>query len=266
MKEDIYKIEERELISTPLPEQTATYKPVGHQQLIDLTLESIYQAGFEIAKKEYRSSKGGQIANARYVIKNVADDEMQLMVGFQNSYDKSLSVKWAIGTQIMICSNGCVSGDFGAFKRKHTGDVQTFTPQHIVEHIKHAGDTFRQIQNEREQMKEIEISKRTMAELIGRMIIEEEIIQSTQLNIIEREMKHPTYEYGNPNSLWTLYQYTTFAMKELHPFLWMNSHLRAHRFFTEAAGIIHSEPKITIPVSPIVAPNQLDLFQDSLIY
>ena len=257
--ETTYEIIERALIDVPLPVQTDTYKPVGHKQLIELTLESIDKAGFKIDKKFYSAAKEGQIANARYTIKNVADDEMQLMVGFQNSYNKSLSLKWAIGTTIMICSNGCVSGDYGAFKKKHTGGVQTFAPQHIVEYIKRAGDTFKQIQDDRERMKEIEISKRISAELIGRMLIEEEFIQSTQLNIIEREMKHPTYDYGSPNSLWELYQFTTHSMKQLHPSLWMNNHLKAHKFFTEAAGIIHTEPKITIPVSPVVAPNQLSL-------
>ena len=257
--ENTYEIMERALSEVALPEQTDSYKPVSHQQLIDLTLEGIHRAGFQIDSKLYSSARDGNVANARYTIRNVMDDEMQLMIGFQNSYDKSLSLKWAIGTKIMICSNGCVSGDYGAFKKKHTGEIQTFAPQHITEYIKRAGDTFKQIQDDREKMKTIEISKRTTSELIGRMIIEEEFIQSTQLNIIEKELKHPTYNYNSPNTLWELYQFTSFSMKQLHPSLWMNNHLKAHKFFTEVAGIIHSEPKITVPISPIVAPNQLSL-------
>ena len=32
-----------------------------------------------------------------------------------------------------------------------------------------------------------------------------------------RELEAPTHDYGAPDSLWELYNYTTFAMKESHP-------------------------------------------------
>jgi hypothetical protein len=125
---NIYEATKAMLINTELPEQTRTYKPVSHEQLIDLTLESIYQAGFELQTELYSSARNGNVANGRFAIKNVADNEMQLQIGWQNSYDKSLSLKFAIGTKIFICNNGSVSGDYGAFKKKHQGEIQTFTP------------------------------------------------------------------------------------------------------------------------------------------
>jgi hypothetical protein len=84
-------------------------------------------------------------------------------------------------------------------------------------------------------MKQIEITKRIKAELIGRMMIEEQFISSTQLNIISREMNNPTHDYGASNSLWELYNYTTFSMKEIHPSMWMDNHIKAHKFFNDYA-------------------------------
>lgn len=223
------------ILGTTLPAQTRTYKPISHGQLIDLTLEGIEKAGFTLDKETYSSAKDGQIANGRYTISNVADSEMQLQIGWQNSYNKQLTVKFAIGTRILVCQNGCVSGDYGAFKRKHVGEVQSFTPQAIGDYIKLAGDSFKKMQQERDAMKQIEITRRTKAELIGRMILEEQFITSTQLNIISRELDKPTHDYGAQDSLWELYNYTTFAMKEIHPSLWMDNHIRAHKFFTEYA-------------------------------
>jgi hypothetical protein len=225
------------LLAAPIPQQTRTYKPVSHAQLMDLTLESIYQSGFELQTELYSSARDGKVANGKFTIKNVADSEMQLQIGWQNSYDKSLSLKFAIGTKIFICENGCVSGDYGAFKHKHVGDIQTFTPQAITEYIKSAGDAFTKMQKERESMKQIEISKRIQAELIGRMIIEEKFIESTQLNIIRKELELPTHNYGAKDSLWELYQFTTYSMKEVHPSLWMNNHIDAHSFFLDVANI-----------------------------
>ena len=246
------------LLSTEVPAQTKTYKPISHEQLMDLTLNSIQGAGFELGSETYSAARNGNVANGRYTIKNIADSEMELQIGWQNSYDRSLSLKFAIGTKIFICQNGCVSGDYGAFRKKHTGTVQEFTPSAITEYIKSAGDAFRKMQQERDAMKNIELSKRVKAELIGRMMIEEEFIQSTQLNIIEGELKHPTHDYNSPDSLWELYNYTTFAMKEIHPSLWMQNHQRAHNFFVNESGIITSPMEIEIP-SP-EALLQLNLF------
>lgn len=257
-----YSVTKDILLNAEVPQQTRTYKPVSHQQLMDLTLESIYQAGFELDAETYSSAVEGQIANGKYTIRNVADNEMQLQIGWQNSYNKSLSLKFAIGTRILVCSNGCVSGDFGAFKKKHVGSVQEFAPSAITEYIKRAGDVFQQIQRTRESMKQVEVTKRTAAELIGRMYLEEEIIQSTQLNIIKREMSNPSFDYGASGSMWELYNHTTLAMKELHPSLWLENHMAAHSFFVNESGLI--TPKSTIEVPEPGALKQLDLFGNEL--
>jgi hypothetical protein len=222
-------------MNTAVPVQTRTYKPVSHSQLIDLTLNSIEKAGFTLDKETYSSAVDGQVANGRFSISNVADSEMQLQIGWQNSYNKQLTLKFAIGTRILVCSNGCVSGDFGAFKKKHVGEIQSFTPSAIIDYIAQAGEAFTLMQQQRESMKQIEITKRTKAELVGRMMLEEQFITSTQLNIISRELKAPTHDYNAKDSLWELYNYTTFAMKESHPGLWMDSHIKAHKFFNDYA-------------------------------
>ena len=258
MEKKTYSTSKQLLISAPIPAQTRTYKPVSHGQLIDLTLESIHQSGFTLDKELYTASSDGEIANGRFTISNVADKDMQLQIGWQNSYNKQLTLKFAIGARIFICQNGCVSGDHGSFKKKHVGEVQTFAPSTIVEYIKASGDVFQKIQKSRDQMKNVEITKRRQAELLGRMLIEDQFIESTQLNIIEREIKNPTHDYGAKDSLWELYQFTTFAMKEVHPRLWMDRHIQTHQFFVNEMGIlVESSPEVeTIDVSY----EQLNLF------
>lgn len=246
------------LIKVPAPETTRTYRPITHEQLIDLTLNSISGAGFKLDREHYRAARDGQIANGLYRISSVADKEMCLEIGWQNSLNKQLSLKFAIGAHIFICENGCVRGDMGAFKRKHQGDVQEFTPTAITEYIKRAADVFAQIQKEREAMKQIEISDRVKAELVGRMLIEEEFIASTQVNLIAKSMKAPEFDYGAPNSMWELYQFTTQAMREIHPTLWMENHIKAHDFFVRESGIVVPKAEIVVP-TPGSHP-QADLF------
>jgi hypothetical protein len=232
MSKDLtWKTPKARLFSTPLPKETRTYKPVSHRELADTTLKAIHKAGFKLDVQEYTSAREGLVANARYTISDIADSEMQLEIGWQNSYDKTLSLKFAIGTRILICDNGCVSGDMGAFKKKHVGDVKDFTPPRMIEAIKNAGSTFETIQKQRNLMKSIIIDSNKRAEILGRMFLEKDLIGSTQLNIIKEELTKPTHDYKSENSLWELYNHTTFAMKHLHPRLWIDNHVAVHNFF-----------------------------------
>jgi len=255
------------LINAVKPMQTNHYKPVLHEQLMDLTLNSIEKAGFVLDKETYSSAKSGQVANGRYTIKNVRDNEMQLEIGWQNSYDKSLSLKFAIGARIFICQNGCVHGDMGAFRKKHMGDVQEFTPATITEYIKTAGESFQVLCNDKARMKEIELTKRVKAELVGRLYLEEAMLTSDQLNIIAGQMVAPTIDYNCPDSLWELYNFTTYAVRgRLHPSHYMDTHSKIHRFFVNESGMLTPSEQvlITMPTMPVEEESpfvQLEMFE-----
>ncbi len=249
------------MLSAPLPQQTKTYKPVSHKELMDLTLESIYQSGFGLESQHYSTARQGDIATARYVINNVADSEMKLQIAWQNSYDKSASLKFAMGVKIMICSNGCVSGDMGSFKKIHKGDIQTFTPGAITEYIKNGGEAFQQMKRDREHMKTVDVSSRAQAEVLGRLFFEERVIASKQLNIIKRELNTPTHDYGANGSVWELYNHVTFAMKQSHPSDWMQDHIDVHNFFLNHTNNITQEVKADAEMFAAVLKNQLDMFE-----
>ena len=242
-----YKTTKEFILAAEVPTKTRTYKPVSHQQLIDLTLNSIEKSGFTLDKELYSSYNEGRVANGRYTISNVADTEMQLQIGWQNSYDKTASLKFAIGTQILVCANGCVSGDYGAFRKKHMGSVEEFTPTAITEYIKQAGDAFQKMQQERDVMRQREINLRTSAELIGRLFIEEQAINTMQVNIIRGEMDNPSFDYGCPGSMWEMYNHVTHALKQTSPLYSMSAHIKAHSMFVNAAGIMVTPTEIEVP-------------------
>ena len=269
-----WRVPKRRLLSAPVPEETRTYKPVSHKDLAKITVKAIKSAGFSLDVEEYYTAREGLVANARYTIKDIKDEDMQLEIGWQNSYDKSLSLKFAIGTRIMICANGCVSGNFGAFSKKHMSDVKTFAPDEMTKAIKTAAETFKKMKVEKDAMKTYLISVGQQSQIVGRLFFKE-ILGSTQLNIIRDEFKAPSHDYKCPDSLWETYQYVTFSMKEIHPRLWMDEHIRVHEFFldflVECDKMVvlkdkamkweeHSEPKLYIDP---VDPQQLDLLKDA---
>lgn len=269
MKVENYNTTKEQLIKTPLPLQTRTYKPVAHEQLMDLTLEGIHHAGFELSREVYTSAKGGNVATAHYYIGNVSDKEMKLQFMWQNSYDKTKKLDFAVGAVVLVCTNGMMSfRAMNAFRRKHMGEIQTLAPQKIGEYIKYSVEVFTALQADRDQMKQVQVDRKTAAELIGRMYIEQEFIESTQLNIIKRELNKPTFDYNADGSMWELYNHTTFAIGAIHPGRWMDDHMAAHKFFVEATELM-TKPKtlITIPTElvaekPVEDPRfkQLTLF------
>lgn len=245
------------MLNTPVPEQTRTYKPVSHQQLMDLTMESIHQSGYTLASQEYSVAEDGLVANGKYTIGNVADSEMQLQVAWQNSYNRKVSLKFALGTRVLICQNGMVSGNYGSFKSQHRGDIQTVAPANIVEYVKKGSSAFRQLQRDRDVFKQYETTDQVVAELIGRMYIQEDLITSTQLNILKRELVKPTHDYGAEGSLWDLYNHSTFALKGSHPSKWMSSHSNLHTFFN---NVVKGENKEPVVNENFVTDNQIKMF------
>jgi hypothetical protein len=247
---DNYTTTKQLLINTQLPAITRTYSPFSHEKVMDLTLNAISNAGFILENETYAASKG-LVATGKYTIKSVADSEMQLQIAWLNSYDKSKRLTWGVGSIVRICLNGMISADMGAFKKKHQGEIQEFTPKAITEYVKRAEDVFLNLQQERESMKQIEVSQRTISTLIGQMFLEEDFITTTQLNIIKRELESPTHDYGADGSLWQLYNFATFSLKGIHPSLWMKNHLDCHKFFTTEAGILINNT-IDIPHEEII--------------
>lgn len=225
------------LRSLEVPQQTSYYKPISHGQLMDLTLESLERCDFKLRSEEYTFASGGAKANGKYHLDYGNDADMSIMIAWQNSYNKQLSLKFAIGGYVFICENGMVRGDMGTFKSKHMGQIQTMTPKLLTEYISDAGETFEKMVIEKRRMQEIEVTRKTTAELLGRMYIEEGIITSTQLNIIKSELVKPTFDYGHPDSLWELYNHTTYALRSCSPTTWLQQQIQNHEFFTGEFGI-----------------------------
>lgn len=234
----ISRVTTKGILSTvPLPQKTDSYSPVPHKQVITLVSESLKNAGLDVLSERYLSARGGEKAMGMYNV-GEGDKEMGMQLIWINSYDKSLPLKSAIGGQIFVCGNGVIRGDMGNFRRKHTGSVIEEFTESIKEYVITIGDHFKQLKRDRDRLKEIELSKRVCAELIGRMHIEEDILTATQVGIIKKELEHPTYDYNAEGSAWELYNHCTFSLKETHPALYVPSHENVHKFFVNEFELV----------------------------
>jgi Domain of unknown function (DUF932) len=222
-REDLFRVR--------VPEATESYAPVPHRKVVELTMEELDKAGFKVLSEEFYVGRNGLQARGNFQLKT-KDKDMHINLAWINSYDKTIPLGWAVGGHVIVCGNGMIVGDMGRFKRRHTGTVLTEYQEAVRTHIGEAGKTFDDIIKQRRQLKNIEIGKRERAELIGRMFIEEKVLTATQLGIIQKEIENPSFgDYGAPGSVWELYNHSTVGMKADHPSLYLDHHIRFHKFF-----------------------------------
>lgn len=231
------------VIKAPLPQHGNTYTVIPHSFVIDETLKCLASHGLRVKHELYKTTRDGQIAQGLYLLDAGHDHEMGMMFAWSNSYDKSMRFKCAVGAHVFVCLNGVVSGDMANWKRKHTGTADQETILTIQAQISKAQSHYDQLVEDKEMLKNITLSKRKQAELLGRLFADQDVITLTQLGIVKRELEKPSFDYGvNPDSAWTLYNHLTLSLKESHPSDYLTNHQDLHNFFVTEFGQLVQRP------------------------
>lgn len=258
----VKNITRSEAIDISMPQKTDSYTPISNEQIINTSLEAFAKEGLKVKSELYKTDASRSKFVGGFTISS-GNSEIDMFMGWKNSIDKSMSAAYGLGAQVFICSNSSVRAEQSLI-RKHTGSADKIITIGLTEGIKRLGDNFRQIEKEFERMKEIEVSKKTYASLIGQLYLEQNIITAHQLAVIKGEMDVESYDYGVTDTLFNVYQAVTHSLKSAHPTYWLNSHLDAHKFFVNEAGIlVENTPKIVVPVDEYhISPNQLSMFEE----
>jgi len=155
------------------------------------------------------------------------------MFAWTNSYDKSTRFQCGIGAYVFVCNNGMIHGDMATFARKHTGSADLEAQRQIGSQIKYAHKHFNQLIQDKEEFKKTNLSIKQQAELLGRLFVEEKILDATQLSSVKREIDKPSFDYKtNPNNGWAFYNHVTNSLKLSHPRSWMTNQQKFHKFMT----------------------------------
>ena len=226
----------QELYQVPIPRATDSYSPVSHQNIIETVEEQLDKVNLFVEKSTFNTGRDGKQLIGYMDIKS-SFSELGMRVAFRNSYDKSMSVAFVAGNVVWICGNGMISGEI-QYMRKHTGNVVSELNTKIINTINQLDDHFQRMFKHAEQMKDIQVDKTAAAELCGRMFVEQDLISSTQLGIIKRELSEPSFQdFTNPN-LWSLYNHTTYSLKEAHPTHYIQDHIKFHEFIEKEYQLV----------------------------
>ena len=118
------------------------------------------------------------------------------------------------------------------------GEIQTLTPQKIYEFIYNTASNFSSYIAHRDLLKTIILPKEKLYKLVGKLYLEEDILNTDQFNILRREIKSPTYSYGTKgNTVWDFYNHVTASLRTSHPSNWINNHITFDEFINKELNL-----------------------------
>lgn len=218
------------LQSIELPTYEGKYSVIPHNVFIEELQEQLDKKGMQIGSKKYLTGNKGQILTGEYGIISNIEDESQIAIGFHNSYNKQMKAGIYGGLLMLVCSNGAYSYGQNMYKRKHTGNALQELRQQMVNVIEEAEGSYVQLVAEKEAMKEKELSRQTIASLIGDMWLNEQLVNTTQIEIIRKEMLYN--EHFHEKTAWSLYNWCTESIKQAHPANYIKQHLKLHTYIS----------------------------------
>lgn len=226
------------LENASLPKHAESYTVIPHKFVIDNVIENLNSSNYTIKKETYICNQGGNVAQGIYHLaplnynSSEQDPDIGIMFAWTNSYDKSIRFQCSVGAYVFLSSSNIVGGEIN-FARKHTGTADLEIISQIESQILGSVNTFKNIVNDKNELKKITLSKREQAELIGRLYYEKDILEPSQLSMIKDEMKKSSFNYNVSNdNAWALYNHVTLALKKTHPRSWLYNSKEFHKFIT----------------------------------
>jgi len=220
-----------DLNKIPLPEETRTYKPVSHYDLVTNTAEMgdmfLKNQGYELINENYALGRKGQHMFFTLNYKNESED-VGLTIGGRNSYDKSTTIGIAVGMNVFICDNLCFRGDQVTYLRKHTGNVYEDLEVILMRTMKNADTEFKQMNDQSMKMKDIQLTDNNAYRQLG-LLFGRNVLLPRQLTVAKREWDKPSHDVFKDKNMWSFYNACTEALKTTNPKDILLRHVKLHK-------------------------------------
>lgn len=243
------------LKAVPLPVQTSSYTVISHESVMDYVFTELAAQGFGILTEEYRCTYDGLIAQGIYKLNYGSDEEMSLMFAWSNSYNKQLKFKCVTGGYVTANQTVMLCGEIGTWTRKHTGTADADAIEMIKTQITNAAVYYNNLVADKEVMKQIQLTTKRQAELLGVLFAEYELLTTEQASLVRQQIDKPSFFYnGGKHTLWSFYNHVTLAFQQSHPKTWMEDQRMLHWFISNEFDLSTPAPQISTPVADLSTP------------
>jgi hypothetical protein len=200
------------------------FVPVPHGTILDITNAAMKDAGFTVAKDEkgelrrkftLSGNKNRKESQARMTchmaLDTPIDDDVALMIGFTNSWDKFSAVKMGIGSEVFICSNGCVFAE-RSVSRKHTTNIMRDLPNQFKIAFAEVSANRDYLTAFYENLRGAQINDKDAAWL-AIQAVKDEAITANQIMDTMDQWHSPKHEEFAPRTAWSLHNAFTEVLK-----------------------------------------------------
>ena len=214
-----------------LPEETRTYKPVPHYDLVMNTMNSgdifLKPQGYELESTNFGLGRKGK--HMFFTLNYGREGAINgLTIGGRNSYDKSTSIGLAAGMHVFVCDNLMFSGDKVTYLRKHTGNVMDDMEIMLMRIMKSADNEWRQMAKLSDDMEHHPLSNSDAYRWMG-FLYGHGVLTPRQLPIVKDSWNKPQHEEFEGRNKWSFYNACTEALKTTPPNQMLNRHIKLHQ-------------------------------------
>lgn len=221
--------------AAPLPDKTESYSPIPHSVFLDEIQERLAVKDMSIASERFLTADNYKILTGNFTLSKKGETYTELAptIYFVNSYNKTRKATIRAGATVLVCRNGMLGTVVnGYYSRKHSGTALEDFRKHIDLIIDGLEAEFNRLTINMNEMKAINLSDYQRAQLVGDMIINEDMISPTQISLLKKEIKYSEH-FKDKTSLWSFYNNCTEAFKQNHPLTFDRQHIKLHTYISD---------------------------------
>lgn len=234
-------------VKTPAP-RGRFHQPYPFAEFVDEIKHSMGLIGIKAEHEEYAIQKDGQRFFGLMSLapdlegEYISSSDWALTLGVRGAHDQSIPRGIALGSQVLVCSNLCFSGNLGVFRTKQTLNISSRLPQLIRDAVNNIPGQAAKQRDIYDTYKGFEMKPRwgdaALVEMHRR-----NALSSSQLGHAIKEWDSPSYKEHAENgyTAWRLLNACTQALKPTGDNANMNviqdRSMRVSSFINEIAGI-----------------------------
>jgi hypothetical protein len=218
----------------------AYWQGVKHSDFVDTIIDEVYKRKWKIHKSEFAlsSDKADLVGAFELKVTGIEIPEGQrLSLGFTTSNARRRSMKISVGSRVLVCNNGVVTGEVVMSKKHTTGfdlKLEVDAAMDQYEDMAHG------LLSDVNELKGIDIDQDMFDRIImqaSRITPKKSRMRWARLWQVIQEWKNPTFDFGGETGWQLLNSFTYVAQKE--PVFRQMDQIKAfHDLILENAGIL----------------------------
>lgn len=215
--------------AVPVPKRTRSYNPVAYLDAIDFVRDAVAKRiDAPIKQEQFGLNKKGDQLFALLTL-DMGSTESGLSIGLRQSYNKSLALGIAVGSQVFVCDNLCFRGDAFMVVRKNTTNVWADFKSLVQAQVAGALGHHTNMQADVAKLKATPCNVRRGYSFLG-VMQGEGLLTPNQASVAFGDWTEPRHEEFAERNMWGLYNAITEGLKKGAPARTIDRHAAAHAF------------------------------------